>query len=133
MVPIIAHLLSSSRYAKQPSKKVFPSLRPQTPNRFLFGSDWVHETHSQVRALSEELENPMNVHRWRKLEGSDPVMYELIQKARPPVPRAGAGFPKLGKCLQHNKVFPKEKGGRHKQKKMGVARTRVGGYFLWYP
>ena len=23
----------------------------------------------------------MNVHRWRKLEGSDPGMYELIQKA----------------------------------------------------
>jgi len=37
---------------------------------------------TKVRALSEELENPMNVHRWRKLEGSDPVMYELIQKVR---------------------------------------------------
>ena len=24
----------------------------------------------------------MNVHRWRKLEGLDPVMYELIQKVR---------------------------------------------------
>lgn len=24
----------------------------------------------------------MNVHRWRKLEGSDPAMYELIQKVR---------------------------------------------------
>ena len=34
-----------------------------------------------MRALSEELENPMNVHRWRKLEGSDPAIYELIQKA----------------------------------------------------
>ena len=31
-------------------------------------------------ALSEELENPMNVHRWRKLEGSDPATYEMIQK-----------------------------------------------------
>jgi hypothetical protein len=30
--------------------------------------------------LSEELENPMNVHRWRKLEGSDPATYEMIQK-----------------------------------------------------
>lgn len=35
---------------------------------------------SKVRALSEELENPMNVHRWRKLEGSDPATYELVQK-----------------------------------------------------
>ncbi|CAE8635587.1 unnamed protein product, partial [Polarella glacialis] len=37
---------------------------------------------TKVRALSEELENPMNVHRWRKLEGSDPATYELIQKVR---------------------------------------------------
>lgn len=37
---------------------------------------------TKVKALSEELENPMNVHRWRKLEGSDPNMYELIQKVR---------------------------------------------------
>ena len=35
---------------------------------------------TKVKALSEELENPMNVHRWRKLEGSDPRRYELIQK-----------------------------------------------------
>ncbi|KAL0476577.1 flagella-associated protein 58 [Acrasis kona] len=32
------------------------------------------------RALQDELENPMNVHRWRKLEGSDPQSYEMIQK-----------------------------------------------------
>jgi chromosome segregation ATPase len=32
------------------------------------------------KALSEELENPMNVHRWRKLEGTDPETYELITK-----------------------------------------------------
>merc|ERR1712070_1034456 len=35
---------------------------------------------TKVKALSEELENPMNVHRWRKLEGSDPATYEMIQK-----------------------------------------------------
>merc|ERR1712127_1105319 len=35
---------------------------------------------TKVKALSEELENPMNVHRWRKLEGSDPDTYEMIQK-----------------------------------------------------
>ena len=34
----------------------------------------------QVKALSEELENPLNYHRWRKLEGSDPSTYEMIQK-----------------------------------------------------
>lgn len=35
---------------------------------------------AKVKSLSEELESPMNVHRWRKLEGSDPATYEMIQK-----------------------------------------------------
>ena len=35
---------------------------------------------AKVKALSEELETPMNVHRWRKLEGSDPATFEMIQK-----------------------------------------------------
>jgi len=34
----------------------------------------------RCRALEEELETPMNVHRWRKLKGSDPSTYEKIQK-----------------------------------------------------
>eukprot|EP00406_Dinophysis_acuminata_P013650 CAMPEP_0179238116 /NCGR_PEP_ID=MMETSP0797-20121207/14786_1 /TAXON_ID=47934 /ORGANISM="Dinophysis acuminata, Strain DAEP01" /LENGTH=839 /DNA_ID=CAMNT_0020945411 /DNA_START=50 /DNA_END=2567 /DNA_ORIENTATION=+ len=37
---------------------------------------------TKVKALSEELENPMNVHRWRKLEGSDPAVYEMVQKVK---------------------------------------------------
>lgn len=37
---------------------------------------------AKVKALSEELENPMNVHRWRKLEGNDPTIYEMIQKVQ---------------------------------------------------
>mmetsp|Transcript_9329 Transcript_9329/g.13814 ORF Transcript_9329/g.13814 Transcript_9329/m.13814 type:complete len:914 (-) Transcript_9329:14-2755(-) len=40
----------------------------------------VFEQQTKVKALSEELENPMNVHRWRKLEGSDPQQYEMILK-----------------------------------------------------
>ena len=35
---------------------------------------------TKVRALSEELETQMNVHRWRKLEGSDPNRYSMIQR-----------------------------------------------------
>lgn len=38
------------------------------------------EQKTKVKALSEQLENPMNVHRWRKLEGSDPTAYEMILK-----------------------------------------------------
>jgi hypothetical protein len=34
----------------------------------------------RVKALSEELENPMNVHRWRKLEATDSETYELMTK-----------------------------------------------------
>merc|ERR1712187_296672 len=37
---------------------------------------------TKVKALSEELENPLNVHRWRKLEGQDPAMYEMEQKVK---------------------------------------------------
>merc|ERR1719222_1422311 len=37
---------------------------------------------TKVKALSEELENPMNVHRWRKLQGSDPAMYEMMEKVK---------------------------------------------------
>jgi len=35
---------------------------------------------AKVKALSEELENPDNTHRWRRLEGSDPGTYEMVQK-----------------------------------------------------
>jgi len=39
----------------------------------------LHER-TKVKALSEELENPMNVHRWRKLDGSDPATFDMIKK-----------------------------------------------------
>jgi chromosome segregation ATPase len=34
---------------------------------------------TRIKALEEELKNPVNVHRWRHLEGSDPKTFELIQ------------------------------------------------------
>merc|ERR1719493_332782 len=37
---------------------------------------------TKVKALSEELENPINVHRWRKLAGSDPNAFEMVQKIK---------------------------------------------------
>ncbi len=33
-----------------------------------------------MAALSAELETPLNVHRWRKLEGTDPAVYEALLK-----------------------------------------------------
>lgn len=32
------------------------------------------------KTMSDELVNPMNVHRWRKLSGTDPHAHEMIQK-----------------------------------------------------
>ena len=37
---------------------------------------------SKVAALSAELETPLNVHRWRKLEGTDPAVYEALLKTQ---------------------------------------------------
>ena len=34
----------------------------------------------QVKSLSEELENPLNVHRWNRLQGTDPDTWEMLQK-----------------------------------------------------
>ena len=38
------------------------------------------ECQTKVKGLQEELKNPMNVHRYRKLEGTDPETYEMIMK-----------------------------------------------------
>jgi len=36
----------------------------------------------KVTALQVELGNPMNVHRWRTLEGTDPATYQMLQKVK---------------------------------------------------
>ena len=35
---------------------------------------------TKMKVLEDELSNPLNIHRWRKLSGSDPESYELILK-----------------------------------------------------
>lgn len=39
-------------------------------------------TRLKCRALEEELQNPVNIHRWRKLEGSDPDTVDLLNKIK---------------------------------------------------
>jgi hypothetical protein len=34
---------------------------------------------TRVKALEQELDNQINVHRWRKLEGSNPKAFQMIQ------------------------------------------------------
>lgn len=36
----------------------------------------------KMTALEGELEIPLNVHHWRKLESSDPECYDLVRKAQ---------------------------------------------------
>ncbi|XP_036140535.1 cilia- and flagella-associated protein 58 isoform X2 [Monomorium pharaonis] len=36
----------------------------------------------KVTALEEEIQTPLNIHRWRKLEGTDPTTFELIKKVQ---------------------------------------------------
>lgn len=39
----------------------------------------VNIAQARIKALEEELENPINVHRWRKLEGSQPQVFAMLQ------------------------------------------------------
>ena len=43
------------------------------------GNILIRET-AKVKALTEELQNPLNVHRWHKLEGSDPTTFDALQR-----------------------------------------------------
>lgn len=40
----------------------------------------LNKERKRCHCLKLQITNPMNIHRWRKLEGSDPSRYELIQK-----------------------------------------------------
>lgn len=52
----------------EPSKRQIHRLR----------SDMLREK-TRIKALEDELENPVNIHRWRKLEGNNPRAFEMIQ------------------------------------------------------
>ena len=69
-------LLRAELFALKSAITNLDALKNET---FSLQRDLLHER-TKVRALSEELDNRMNVHRWRKLEGSDPATYELVQK-----------------------------------------------------
>jgi hypothetical protein len=70
-------LLRSESLALKSAITNLSALKNET---FALQRDLLHER-TKVRALSEELDNPMNVHRWRKLEGSDPNTYSMIKRA----------------------------------------------------
>merc|ERR1719231_1397453 len=70
-------LLRSELFALKSAITNLDALKNET---FALQRDLLHER-TKVRALSEELDNRMNVHRWRKLEGSDPNTYSMIKRA----------------------------------------------------
>lgn len=78
---------------------------------------------TKVKALSEELENPMNVHRWRKLEGSDPATYEMIQKIQTLQRRLIA---KTEECVERDLQI-QEKNRLYQELKV----RRAGGHPTW--
>ena len=61
---------------------------------------------TRCKALEEELENPMNIHRWRKLEGSDPSTYEMIQKIQTLQKRLIAKTEEVGSILKFTNCDP---------------------------
>ena len=63
-------LLQSVKSSEELRRQVFTTQRELLRER------------TRCRALEEELENPMNIHRWRRLEGSDPSSFELIQQVQ---------------------------------------------------
>ncbi|KAJ3322388.1 hypothetical protein HDV06_003108 [Boothiomyces sp. JEL0866] len=51
---------------------------PQMKRQIIQLQNAIIAEQKKIKALEEELENPINVHRWRKLEGSQPQAYNLI-------------------------------------------------------
>lgn len=57
------------------------SIEPYKRELFRLQRDLLDER-AKTRALSQELQLPVNIHRWRSLEGSDPAAYELIKRVQ---------------------------------------------------
>lgn len=53
-----------------------PDLRREI---YLLNKEYLEQL-QKAKFLHDELEKPLNVHRWRKLESTDIETYELIQK-----------------------------------------------------
>eukprot|EP01002_Notosolenus_urceolatus_P000606 NODE_114_length_2750_cov_114.198815_g90_i0.p1 GENE.NODE_114_length_2750_cov_114.198815_g90_i0~~NODE_114_length_2750_cov_114.198815_g90_i0.p1 ORF type:complete len:895 (-),score=391.13 NODE_114_length_2750_cov_114.198815_g90_i0:64-2415(-) len=73
---------------------------------------------NKVKALSQELENPLNIHRWRRLEGSDPKELEMVQKVQTLQKRLIA---KTEECVEKDMLL-KEKDRLYTELKNVLAR-----------
>merc|ERR1712025_1214446 len=59
--------------------KISMDMASQVPELKRLYNDLIKER-DKVKNLSDDLETPMNVHRWRKLEGTDPTANEMRRK-----------------------------------------------------
>lgn len=78
-IRILKTELAEIRREKKLLKKNLNSAEHTQREVHKLSSELIREK-TRCRALEEELENPMNIHRWRRLEGADPSTYELIQQ-----------------------------------------------------
>jgi len=69
----------------------------------------------KVRGLSEALEDPMNVHRWRKLEGTDSDTYEMITKIQTLQKRL---IGKTEECVEKDVVIEQKEKSVHELREM---------------
>eukprot|EP00658_Telonema_sp_P-2_P039219 TRINITY_DN28053_c0_g1_i1.p1 TRINITY_DN28053_c0_g1~~TRINITY_DN28053_c0_g1_i1.p1 ORF type:complete len:456 (+),score=116.72 TRINITY_DN28053_c0_g1_i1:341-1708(+) len=78
----------------------------------------VVQERARVKALYEELQNPMNVHRWRRVEGSAPQEMDNILKIQTLLKRLGS---KSDECRAKSELI-KQKEGRYGQLKNILSR-----------
>ena len=69
------HHLRREKYSLEEKTSILGELKQK---QFRLENEVIFEK-TRVKALEQELENKINVHRWRKLEGSNPKAFEMIQ------------------------------------------------------
>ena len=66
-----------SKMHSQYAKKLLELEKAKGEREFLL-EEYTKTQNNKVRSLEDENRKPMNIHRWRKLEYSDPEKFELI-------------------------------------------------------
>lgn len=75
----LARAITAPYLGNEKSKSPSRTKQPITPSD---QNQDLRRERAKMTALVEELELPLNVHRWRKLESSDPERYDLVRKAQ---------------------------------------------------
>ncbi|KAI9352585.1 coiled-coil domain-containing 147-like protein [Obelidium mucronatum] len=81
LIPAIQTLMTKIHTLRAQDDALAQEISDSTPNKKLIRklTNEITCERTRIKALQDELENPVNVHRWRKLEGSNPKAFEMIQ------------------------------------------------------